>query len=98
MFDSDSSPQACPDEVAPEVGEGLDDVPAILAALRAGPMGYGLPVVVEARRYTRHAVGGPLWHALADAVAAGFVRVIPYAEANARGLEMTGWSFCEDIR
>ena len=86
------------DVVEPEIGEGLDDMAAILAALRDGPQGYGLPVVAAAQRYTRHAVGGPLWTALAAAVAAGFVRVIPFDEVSARGLPFHGWPLCEDIR
>ncbi len=76
----------------------LDDVPAVIAALRDGPVGYQLPLVAKALGYTNHAVGGPLWDAINDAVRAGIVRIIPYSEQQARGLPDIGFLYCEDIR
>ena len=86
------------DKVEPEAGDGVDDDAALMLALRGGPLGYGIPVVSEAMRYTRHAVGGPLWDALSAAVAAGRVRILTIAESDARGLPFQGWPFCEDVR
>jgi len=86
------------DELEAQIGDGLTDLEAIVAALRDGPLGDGLPLVAAARRYTRHAVGGPLWRAMEAARTAGIIRQIPDGEARDRCLETNGWPLCEDVR